>query len=248
MKKVLYIITLLLIISCNTENAPDCFKAEGSILQTNISITPFSKILVNNKIQLFIEKGPEHKVIVETGENLLNDIEIIVIDNVLSLTNNVSCNIVRDYGITKVYVTAPNIEEIRNNSYLPTTSLGLLDYPNLLLVSENSEDEELYNTGDFILDLEVGNLKVTANGFSNFYLTGSATKAEIGLYSGNSRVEAADLIVQELFVFHRSTNKMMVNPQESIIGEIRSLGDIISVNEPALVDVTEYYTGKLIFE
>lgn len=248
MKKVFYIIITLFITSCNTENAPDCFKTEGDIIQTEISITPFLKILVNKKIQLFIKEGPEHNVLIETGENILNDIAIKVTDSILSLTNNTSCNLVRDYGITKVYVTAPNIEEIRNNSSLATTSMGVLTYPNLLLVSENSEDEELYNTGDFILDLEVENLKITANGFSNFYITGSATKAEIGLYSGNSRVEAADLIVQELKVYHRSTNKMIVNPQESIIGQIRSLGDVISKNEPPIVEVTEYYTGKLIFD
>ncbi len=248
MKKVFHILFILFAVSCNTENATDCFKAEGSILQTEITTEPFSKILVNNNIQLFIKVGSEHKIIVETGENLINDIAINVTNDILSLTNNLGCNFVRDYGITKVYVTAPNIEEIRNNSSFPTTSQGILTYPNLLLVSENYEDEELYNTGDFILELEVENLKITANGYSNFYLNGNATKAEIGLYSGNSRVEAANLVIQELNIFHRSTNKMIVNPQELIVGQIRSSGDVISRNEPPLVDVEEHYTGKLIFE
>lgn len=248
MKKAFYIITFLLITACNTENAPDCFKTEGAIFQTEVNVTAFSKILVNKKIQLYIEEGPEHKVILETGENILADIEIKVSDHTLSLTNEIGCNLVRDYGITKIYVTAPNIEEIRNNSSLTVTSIGILRYPNLLLISEDHENEELYTDGDFNLDLEVENLTITANGFSNFFLTGSATKANIGLYSGNSRVEAADFIVQKLIVYHRSTNKMIVNPQESIVGEIRSLGDIISKNEPPLVDVIEYYTGSLIFE
>ena len=68
------------------------------------------------------------------------------------------------------------------------------------------------------------------------------------MYSGNSRVEAADFLIQDLIVFHRSTNKIIVNPQMSIIGQIRSLGDVISKNEPPLIDVTEYYTGRLIFD
>ena len=70
----------------------------------------------------------------------------------------------------------------------------------------------------------------------------------IGLYAGDSRVEASDLIIQNLNIFHRSTNKMIVNPQQSIIGEIRSLGDVISKNIPPVVEVTEYYTGTLIFD
>jgi hypothetical protein len=43
-------------------------------------------------------------------------------------------------------------------------------------------------------------------------------------------VEAADFLIQDLIVFHRSTNKIIVNPRVSIIGEIRSLGDVISEN------------------
>ncbi|MBT3871834.1 MAG: hypothetical protein HOF75_04330 [Flavobacteriaceae bacterium] len=66
--------------------------------------------------------------------------------------------------------------------------------------------------------------------FSNFLLTGSAVKAQIGSYSDNSIVEAADFLIQDLIVFHRSTNKIIVNPRVSIIGEIRSLGDVISEN------------------
>jgi hypothetical protein len=248
MKKYFYLFIILCITSCNSENALDCFKAAGTILQSEINVTPFSKILVNKKIQLFIKEGAEYKVVLETGENIINEIAIKINDSILSLTNNVGCNFVRDYGITKVYVTAPNIKEIRNNSSLTVSSIGVLTYSNLVLLSEDHEIEEFYTNGDFILDLEVENLKITANGFSNFFLSGSAVKAEIGLYSGNSRVEAADFLIQELIVFHRSTNKIIVNPQVSIVGEIRSLGDVISKNEPPVVNVVEYYTGRLIFD
>ncbi len=61
-------------------------------------------------------------------------------------------------------------------------------------------------------------------------------------------MEAVDFLIQELIVFHRSTNKIIINPQVSIIGEIRSLGDIISENNPPVVNVVEYYTGRLIFD
>ena len=248
MKKYFYLIIIIGITSCNSESALDCFKAAGTIIESEINVAPFSKISVNKKIQLFIKEGADYKVVIETGENIINEIDVLTTDGILYLINNIGCNFVRDYGITKVYVTAPNIEEIRNNSSLTISSIGVLRYANLTLLSEDYETEEFYTNGDFILDLEVENLNITANGFSNFFLTGSAIKANIALYSGNSRVEAADLFIQDLIVFHRSTNKIIVNPQMSIIGEIRSLGDVISKNEPPLIDVTEYYTGRLIFD
>ena len=248
MKKYFYLIIIIGITSCNSESALDCFKAAGTIIESEINVGPFSKISVNKKIQLFIKEGADYKVVIETGENIINEIDVLTTDGILYLINNIGCNFVRDYGITKVYVTAPNIEEIRNNSSLTVSSIGVLRYANLTLLSEDYETEEFYTNGDFILDLEVENLNISANGFSNFFLTGSAIKANIALYSGNSRVEAADFLIQDLIVFHRSTNKIIVNPQMSIIGQIRSLGDVISKNEPPLIDVTEYYTGRLIFD
>jgi hypothetical protein len=40
---------------------------------------------------------------------------------------------------------------------------------------------------------------------------------------------------------------MIVNPQQSLEGEIRSVGDVISLQTPAVVDVELYYTGQLLF-
>ena len=54
--------------------------------------------------------------------------------------------------------------------------------------------------------------------------------------------------MQDLSVLHRGTNKFIVNPQQSIRGEIRSTGDVISVNQPPIVEVEEFFTGRLIFQ
>jgi len=250
MRKIIVIVITVLITACNSENAPDCFKKEGTIIQTEYEVAPFTKIIVYNKVELFLEEGVEQKIILETGENIVNDIEISVTDGTLSLVNNIGCNLVRDYGITKIYVTAPNIKEIRNSSALAINSVGVLHYPSLVLLSDSQtdDDEEYYTNGDFKLNLEVENLHITANGFSNFYLSGSAENARIGLFAGDSRVEAANLIIQNLSIYHRSSNKMIVNPQTSITGEIRGLGDVVAKNEPPIVEVIEYYTGRLIFE
>lgn len=40
---------------------------------------------------------------------------------------------------------------------------------------------------------------------------------------------------------------MIVNPIQQITGEIRSSGNVIAINRPPIVNVKEFYTGKLIF-
>ncbi len=41
---------------------------------------------------------------------------------------------------------------------------------------------------------------------------------------------------------------MIINAQQSLIGEIRGTGDVILVNTPSVIDVEQFYTGQLIFE
>ena len=72
--------------------------------------------------------------------------------------------------------------------------------------------------------------------------------ALIGFYAGAGRFEGAGFLVDELRVFHRGSNKMIVNPVNSIRGEIVSSGDVIAKNRPEHVEVEERFTGRLVFE
>ncbi len=239
----------MLFVSCDSESGLNCIQASGDIVSVEMTVDQFDKITVWERTQLIIEQGDEQKVLIETGENLLNDIEIVVEDGRLNVYNNNGCNLVRDYGITKVYVTAPNISEIRSSTGLTVESRGVLNFPNLTLYSEDQGNEDFYHTdGDFKLTLDVDHLNVIANGLSAFNLEGEVDIAFFGLYAGDCSIEAPNLIVQHLNLFHRSTNEMIVNPQQSITGRIVSLGDCISKNRPDRVEVETPYKGRLIFD
>lgn len=239
----------VLLLGCNSDKGWDCIQTSGNIVETEVTVPLFSKIITWERTRVFLKQGAEQKVIVETGENLMTDVEITVINGALNIRNYNDCNYVRDYGLVKIYVTTPNITEIRSSTGYPIESIGRLKFPSLSLVSEDFEKEDQFNTsGDFKLDLEVDQLNIVANGLSKFYLSGSATKASFGLFSGDCRIYSQDLIIQDLNIYHRSTGPMLVNPQQSITGKIVSLGNVISKTRPAIVEVEELYRGRLIFE
>lgn len=249
MKKLTYILFILFLAACDTEKGWDCFKSEGTIVQREIAVSEFTKILVWDRTKLYIQQGDEQKVVVESGENLIDNVKVSVVDGKLEILNNNTCNLVRDYGTVKVYVTAPNISEIRSSTGYSIESIGTLIYPELTLFSEDSNANGQYQTdGDFRLDLEVESLHVVANGLSKFYLSGKATHASFGLYAGDCRIYSKDLTIQNLDLFHRSSGPMVVNPQQSIKGKIVSVGDVISKNRPPIVEVEERYRGRLVFE
>lgn len=234
---------------CSSDSAWDCVKTEGTIIQETLDVPVFSKVKVHHRVQLFVAQGETQEVVLETGENMRDKISVSVTENTLEIQSDISCNFFRDYGITKVYVTTPDLEEIRHTSAYTVKSTGVLRFPELRLLSEdNSEATVTHTNGDFELELDVENLIVVANGKSNFFLSGMAERASLGLYSGDGRVEAAGLQVQHLTLFHRSSNKMVVHPRESIRGEIRSVGDVIAVHQPPVVEVETYFTGQLLFE
>ena len=249
MKKLIYIPLLLLLIACDSDKGLNCFQAAGTIISSEIETEDFTKIAVYERIQLIVIKGNEYEVVVETGENLLNDIEVKVEDDQLILINNNGCNVVRDYGITKVFVTTPNLTEIRNSSGLTVESQGVLSYSNLTLLSEDQEEEDAFHSdGDFKLQLAVDELRVVTTGLSDFILSGTATTATFLMNNGDTSIDAGALFVENVILFQRSTDDLIVNPQQSIMGEIVNSGNVFSKHEPPIVNVTEVYTGRLIFE
>jgi Putative auto-transporter adhesin, head GIN domain len=247
-KKIIYILSLLLVFACNSEDANNCFQTSGSIIQQEVAVDAFTKILVNRDIELILIEGSEFKVIIETGENLINDVEVLVVDDILQLTDNNICNYVRDFGITKIYVTAPNIREIRSSTQYDISSQGVLNYNNLTLISEDFNVPGSFTVGDFRLQINSTRLRVVANNISFFYISGQVENLNVGFFAGASRFEGRNLIAQNVDVFHRSSNDMVVNPQQSITGELRSTGNVIAVNQPPIVTVEQFYTGELIFE
>ena len=247
MKKIIYILIVVLIFACNSEDASDCFQTEGDIIQQEVVVNSFKKILVNRDIELIVKEGSEYKVIIETGENLLNDVLATVVDNELQLTDNNGCNYVRDYGITKVYVTAPNITEIRNSSQYEVSSEGILTYPDLTLISEDFNAPGSFTVGDFRLQINNDKLSIVSNNISSFYISGAVNNLFVGFYAGAGRFEGENLIAQNVDVFHRGSNDMIVNPQVSLTGTLNGTGNLISVSQPPTVDVDELYIGELIF-
>ncbi|MFK5981608.1 MAG: DUF2807 domain-containing protein [Flavobacteriaceae bacterium] len=250
MKNIIYIICLIVLIACDSENVSDCIQASGDIIEKEFTVRRFRKVVAGKGVSLIVSQGETRSVIVQTGENLMNEVRAVVIGDTLQLNDMNNCNLVRDYGLIKIFVTAPNITEIHNRSGLNIYSEGLITFPELSLISDDPDGlGEIQVNGDFIFDdLDVDNLMINANGLSKFFLKGEAFNCSFQAADGDVRIDASELVIQNLFLFHRSTNKMIVNPQQSIVGEIFGLGDVISLTKPPIVEVEEFYRGRLIFQ
>ncbi|MDA9551430.1 DUF2807 domain-containing protein [Flavobacteriaceae bacterium] len=248
MKHLLILLSFMFLYNCNSDNIFDCIQGEGNRIRQEIEIESFDQILVNRDIELILKQEQFHNVIVETGQNLLSGIKVEVIGNQLQLTDNNTCNFVRDYGLTKIYVSTPNVNQIIQSSQYDVSSDGILNFPDLKVISEDFSLTNNFTVGDYRLELSCNNLEITSNNISSFFISGSTTNLNVNFFSGSGRFEAGGLIAQNITLFHRGSNDMIINPQLSLRGELRGTGDVISKNEPAVVEVEQFYTGTLIFQ
>lgn len=247
MKKLILLSFVLLLLSCNNENSGDCFQTAGKIIQQEVEVAPFEQITVHKNVELIVKQGPVQKIVIESGTNLMNDIEAVVVNNELILKDYNNCNFFRDYGITKVYVTSPNLHTIRNASQLNISSEGTLTYPSLYLQS-TGEKSTFLSVGDYHLTVDNNSVVILSNGISNFYINGKTDDLTLLFSDGDTRFEGQNLIAKNVVISHVSSNDILINPTQSLSGTIHSVGNVISYNKPPVVTLEALSKGKLIFK
>ncbi|MFN3753223.1 head GIN domain-containing protein [Flavobacterium sp.] len=231
------------------EKPSDCIESTGAIITKEVTVAPFKKIKVYRGIEVVITQGTEYKVEIVAGENFIDNVEVKQNGDQLIFRDETSCNWVRSYGTTKILVTTPTLEEVYSKSERNISSNGVLTFPYIAFISidKDGDGESGAGTGDFILNVNNDYLNIANNNVSRFYLSGQTNTAEFNFYFGDGRIEAENLTAQNIKVFHRGSNDMIVKPIQSIIGIMNSTGNIILKNVPPVVDVQELYQGNVIY-
>ncbi|MEZ4786911.1 MAG: head GIN domain-containing protein [Flavobacterium haoranii] len=247
MNKIIYILLFIITTSCGISE--DCLSGNGSKLMVNYPLEGFTKVKVYSGVGLVVKEGSSYEVRIETRDNIKDNIEVSLNGDMLIVKDNSTCNIARDYGLTIVYVTTPNLEEIHCKTEQNITSDGVLNFPNLKLYSLE-DDGDGAGTGNFYLDVNIQDMMVETNSVTNFYLKGHCHNIHITFSWGDARFEGQDLIVtNHLSFFHRGTNDMILFPTYTFGGNLYSTGNVIIKNPPLFdPDVVQHYTGRLILD
>ncbi len=243
------ILALLLLLpaiwSCNNDAAPDCFRNSGTTVLYEVPVTAFENINISEGIELIIAEGAASKVVVETGENLKENISAEVVGNRLYIKNAASCNWVRDYNTTKVYVITPALTQIYSASQFAVKSQGVLNFPHLTL---QSGLHSATASGIFELEVDSESLTIEDNQSVYYNVSGNVNNLSISFYSGDARFNGSGLMAGNVYVFHRSTNDIIVQPQQEVTGRLYSTGNLVLKSQPAIINVQALYTGRVIYQ
>lgn len=224
------LLTIALLSSCNKEDAFDCIKTTGVITTYDISVPEFHELDIHNNTNVTIEHGTEQNITLVTGKNLKDKIEFTVNNGVLSIKDNNTCTWARDYGKVDVQITTDTLTQIRSSGGGIIRSKGELSFGDVILISEE-------RTADFVLDVAMNSLRIINNNLSNYYISGHVDFLYVYIYAGDGRFEGKNLIAEYIDVYHEGTNDIIINPQQSLSGQLQQTGNVIYCQEPPLMTI-----------
>jgi hypothetical protein len=246
-KNITVLILVFLFISC--EKQGECIESFGATVSREVEVEAFRNLKIYKGIEVFITQGDDYKVEIQAGENFIDNIEVTQIGDQLIFRDNTSCNWVRDYGQTKIYVTTPTLENVYSKSDRNITSTNVLTFPILRLIAldKDGDGESGAGTGDFHINIDNSQLVIQNNNVSRYYISGKTDEALLDFYFGDGRIEAQDLFAKNIKVFHRGSNDMIVHPTEKITGKLLSTGNVVLKNVPPIIEMEELFQGNVIY-
>ena len=242
MKKVIVLFSLFFLFSCD-EN--QLLESSGSIVSKEISVGFFDKINISEGIELHITDETETKVEIIAGENIIDKVTFLVIDNQLFIDAKSATKTFQSYEPIKIYISIDDLDTVYSSSQYNVYSENVLNFNNFHLQSGLFEDTA---SGEFHLEINCISLFVEDNRASFYKISGNVTDLSVNFYNGDERFDGTTLIAHNVNVFQRSSNDIIVNPQLKISGTIYSTGNVILKNNPPIIDVQVLYQGQLIFD
>lgn len=230
--KFLRFIAILLIIfsSCKKENMCDCIKRTGKIVTVVRQVPPFSRIFIEQDVNVFISEDSISEVKVEAGKNIEPMIETVVESGILIIRNHNRCNWARSYKEPlNVYIKTPGLTYIH--------SKGSGDIKSLNTITLDSFDVRIEGAGN--IELTINNSRIISHiyGIGDLTLHGNTLEHDCSI-GGASFLKASDLNTNYTWIQSYTLGQCYVRTSGSIIYRIDDKGDIFCYGNPISVQKT----------
>jgi hypothetical protein len=205
----------------------------------------FKIIKLFDKIDMNIRQGPEYKVEVSAGKNLLSNIITENNNGTLTIENRNKCNFVRGYKrVITVNITVPVIQRVENRGVGTIRFAEDFRQDSIFILAENSGDTYLHGI--------YGEVKTGSHGNGDIYANFTCDKLFIYMFGTNS-FKGQDMKVNKyLFVENISIGDCRVKAPENgkLECNIWRSGNVYYSGNPSVVNdfSNGTGTGKLIRE
>lgn len=235
---VLFIVQLFS--GCAEENMCDCIKRTGTIINETRNVLPFTRVLTEDNVTVYITYDSIQEVIVEAGENIVPLIETDVVNGTLIIRNKNRCNWTRSYDKPlNVHLKMPVIEYIINNGTAPIKSKNS--------IACDSIDIQTMSSGDIDLLLNVNKINSHIFGSGDVFLTGYANEHSCDI-GGTAYLYCKNLTTNYTYIHTYTIGPSEVNATNIMIAKIDGKGDVFCFGNPVNTEVIKNGPGNLYYK
>lgn len=226
----MYLLVLIGMItnSCTKTDHLDCLKGTGSDITESRDVSSFNKIVLNDNVNLVITQDTNISIQVTAGEKLIGKVGTDISNNVLSITNNNTCNWVRSFDREIiVYVGINNLNQIEYRGSGDITSTNEIKSDSLLLqIWEGAGTIDLQvNTQRNYIYFHIGTADVFYSGKTHLSYVSAASFGPI---------DARNLKSTYTYIGNSGSNNCFVGADLALEASISSIGNIYYFGNPQI--------------
>lgn len=227
----------ILTVSCNKESRWDCIKRSGKTSIEIRTLPPFTKIVLQDNVDVFIKQGTTQEVKIEAGDNLISLIKTKVDSGTLHIENANKCNWARSYkkGTINVYITMPTLRFVWH------FGSGFLKAPDTIAC--DTLDIWAHQSGDADLTVNANVIFVNMHTTADLTLTGKSPIMGIW-HVGEGYLDCKKLYANHVWTHSKSSGNEYLNVQDYLFATIDWIGNINYTGNPT-TELKGIGSGKL---
>jgi hypothetical protein len=243
--KILFaLLVVIMVYSCKKSPVCDCFEVTGNQATDDrtSALAYFNQVVTYDDMNIFISIGPQEKVLISGGENLIRNISANATNGILSLRNENNCNWLRSYkkSTINIYITMPEVTYITNNGYGTIQSTDTIAADNLQV--------QTYSAGDIHLAVHCNSINAHLFGSSDVTLSGTCGAFECNFFAGTGFLYADHLATGYTYLTTSTTGDCYVNSNGGLDVVINKQGNIYYAGNPISINKKIHGAGQLIKE
>ncbi len=244
MVKISFLFILLsLLFSCKKAEDRTCWKGRGKETTKEFSMEGIESLKLGRNIRFVLIQDSTNKVVIKTGDKLINFIRFSTLNKELEIQNENDCHFLR-YGNNDVVVELhfTTIRKIYFEGSEPLSNEGQLSLGYLYLIAND-------NAAEIKLNLNVDSLYL-----SNPYawpivqLSGNSKYCQINI-DGDAKINLRNFTVENEFKYASESSQLgEINIQNAFkfIGQLRGNGDVNYYGESVEFYKSEIGKGRFI--
>jgi hypothetical protein len=224
-------------ISCNKNK---CFEDEGRIISQKLQVEPFTRIELNDNINLVLTQDTISSAIIEAGENILPLLEIKTNNNKLEVSNKAGCTWLRKPG-RKI------------NLYLHVTSLSNIIYSGLgnisctnRLVADSFNITSAEGAGNVEINIAARRIFTSITRESASFTFKGTCDYAVAFCNVLGQLNMEQLQIRHLDLKHSSVHDINVHVTQRLEGILYHTGNARVKGNPSIVTVETRSTGRVI--